>query len=83
MITVIQHFIFGDEIVAFDHQMRFNNEIQFTQEVFDLLRTFDFDGSGWMAQLNLHARMIRPASGGLQESVQRLAPDAESVRAEI
>ena len=58
LITVVEHLVFGDEIVAFDHQMRFDNEIQLAQEFFDLLGTFDFDGSGWMAQLDLHGRIL-------------------------
>jgi hypothetical protein len=70
LIAVVEHFVFGDEIVAFDDQVRFDDEIQFAQEVFDFLGTFDFDGSGWMAELDVHAKMIRPASAGLQESIQ-------------
>ena len=58
LIAVIQHLVFGDEIIAFDHQMRFDDKIQLVQELFDLLGTFDFDGSGWMAQLDLHVRII-------------------------
>ena len=58
LIAVVQHLVFGDEIIAFDHQMRFDDEIQLAQELFDLLGSFDFDGSGWMAQLDLHGRII-------------------------
>jgi len=63
LIAVVQHLVFGHEIVAFDHEMRFDNEIQLPQEFFDLLGTFDFNGSGWMAQLDLHVRMIRLSYG--------------------
>ncbi len=58
LIAVVQHLVFGDEIIAFDHQMRFDDKIQLAQELFDLLGAFDFDGSGWMAQLDLHERII-------------------------
>ena len=63
LIAVVQHLVFGDEIVAFDHQMRFDDEIQLAQEFLDLLGAFDFDGSGWMAQLDLHGRMISSSVG--------------------
>ena len=58
LIDVVQHLVFSDEIVAFDHQMRFDNEVQLAQEFFDLLGTFDFNGSGRMAELDMHGRMI-------------------------
>ncbi len=58
LIAVVEHFVFGDEIVAFDDEMCFDDEIQLAQEVFDFLGTFDFDGSGWMAELDVHGRMI-------------------------
>jgi len=58
LIAVVEHLVFGHEIVAFDHQMRFDNKVQLAQEFFDLLGTFDFNGSGRMAQLDLHGRMI-------------------------
>ena len=55
----------GDDLVTEDemlydgdHQMRFDNEIQLAQEILDLLGAFDLDGSGWMAQLDLHRRII-------------------------
>ena len=58
LIAVVEHLVFGHEIVAFDHQMRFDNEVQLTQKFFDLLGAFDFDGSGWMAELDLHGRIL-------------------------
>lgn len=83
LVLVIQHFVFGDEIVAFDHEMRFDDEIQFAQEIFNFFGTFDFDGSGWMAQLDLHERMIRLALEGLQECIQVSAvPDPECFASE-
>ena len=63
LIAVVQHFVFGDEIIAFDHQMRFDDEIQLAQEFLDLLGAFDLDGSGWMAQLDLHGRIISSRAG--------------------
>ena len=60
LIAVVEHLVFSHEIVAFDHQMRFDDEVQLTQKFFDLLGAFDLDGSGWMAQLDLHGGMIRP-----------------------
>jgi hypothetical protein len=77
LIGVVEHLVLGDEIVAFDHQMCFDDEIQLAQEILDLLRTFDFDGSGRMAELNVHGRMIRPVSAGLQESIQPSVWDPE------
>ena len=58
LIAVVQHFVFGDEIIAFDHQMGFDDEIQLSQEFLDLLGTFDLDGSSWVAQLDLHEGII-------------------------
>ena len=58
LIDVVQHLVFSDEIVAFDHQMRFDNEVQLAQEFFDLLGTFDFNGSGRMAELDVHGRIL-------------------------
>jgi hypothetical protein len=58
LIAVVEHLVFGDEIVAFDHEMRFDNEIQLPQEFFDLLGTFDFNGSGRMAELDMHGRIL-------------------------
>ena len=58
LIDVVQHLVFSDEIVAFDHQMRFDNEVQLAQEFFDLLGTFDFNGSGRMAELDAHGRIL-------------------------
>ena len=58
LIAVVQHLVFGDEIIAFDHEMRFDHEIQLAQEFLGLLGAFDFDGSGWMAQLNVHGGII-------------------------
>ena len=63
LIAVVQHFVFGDEIIALDHQMGFDDEIQLAQEFLDLLGAFDLDGSGWMAQLDLHGRILRFHAG--------------------
>jgi hypothetical protein len=54
LIAVVEHLVFGDEIIAFDHEMRFDDEIQLAQEIFDFFGAFDLNGSGWMAQLDLH-----------------------------
>jgi hypothetical protein len=43
--------------------MRFDDETQLAQEFLDLLGAFDLDGSGWMAQLNLHGGIIGWAIG--------------------
>ena len=58
LIAVVQHLVFGHEIVAFDHEMRFDNEVQLPQKFFDLLGAFDFNGSGRMAELDLHGRIL-------------------------
>jgi hypothetical protein len=58
LIAVIQHLVFSHEIIAFYDEMGFDDEIQFTQEFFDFLGTFDLDGPGWMAQLNVHGGII-------------------------
>ena len=64
--------------------MRFDDEIQFAQEIFHFLGTFDFDGSRWVAQLDLHERMIRPMLEGLQECIQvSAAPDHEWFASEM
>ena len=69
LIAVVQHLVFGDEIVAFDHEMCFDHEIQLAQEVFDFLGAFDLDGSGWMAQLDLHGGIIGWLAGTRQGAV--------------
>jgi len=58
LIAVVEHLVFGDEIVAFDHEMRFDDEVQFAQEFLDLLGAFDLDSSGWMAELDVHGRIL-------------------------
>jgi hypothetical protein len=70
LIAVVEHLVFCDKIITFDHQVCLDREIQLAQEFLDLLGAFDFDGSSWMAQLDLHGRMIRPALAGLQQSIQ-------------
>ena len=54
LIAVVQHFIFSHEIIAFYDEMGFDDEIQFTQEFFDFLGTFDLDSSRRMTQSDLH-----------------------------
>ena len=49
LIGILQHFIFGDEIVAADDQMRFDDQVQITQQFFDALGAFDFDVAFRMA----------------------------------
>ena len=49
LIAVVEHFILCDELVALNHQMCFDDEIQLPQEVLGLLRAFDLDGSRGMA----------------------------------
>lgn len=62
MILVVEHLVFSDEFVAPDDQMGFHDQIQLFQQVFDLLRAFDVDDSGGMAELDLHEEaMISPA----------------------
>jgi len=58
LVAFVQHFVFGHEIVAFDDQMRFDDEIQLAQEILHLFGALDLDGSGWMAQLDLHGWII-------------------------
>ena len=77
LIAIVEHFVFGDQIITSDHQMRLDREIQLAQEFFGALGAFDLDGSGWMAQLDLHERMIRLASAGLQQSIQLSAISAD------
>jgi len=74
VIAVVQHLVFGDKIVAFDHEMRLDDEIQVAQEVFDFLGAFDFYGSGWMTQLDLHGGIIGWPRGARQgaKSKQRV-----------
>ncbi len=79
LIAVVQHFVFGDEIIAFDHQMRFDDEIQLTQEFLDLLGTFDLDGSSWMAQLDLHEGIIGWVAGTRQEAKGKRRTDKAKI----
>jgi hypothetical protein len=58
LIAVVEHLVLGYEIVAFDDQMRFDDEVQLAQEILHLLRAFDFYRSCRMAQLDLHGRII-------------------------
>ena len=58
LIAVVQHLVLSHEIIAFYDEMSFDDEIQFTQELFDFFGTFDLDGPGWMAQLNVHGGII-------------------------
>ena len=58
LIAVVEHFVFGHEIVAFDHEMRFDDEIQLAQEILHLLGAFHFNRSCRMAQLDLHGGII-------------------------
>ena len=46
LIAVVEHLVLGYEIVAFDDQMRFDDEVQLAQEILHLLRAFDFYRSG-------------------------------------
>ena len=82
LIAVVQHFVLSDEIITFDHQVRLDGEIQLAQEFLDLFGAFDLDGSSWMAQMDLHGRMIMPGLGGLQERIQppAISADPESFR---
>ena len=54
LIAVVKHLVFSDEVVTFNDQMRFDDKIQFAQEFFDFLGTFDLDGSGRMTESDLH-----------------------------
>jgi hypothetical protein len=79
LIAVVQHLVFGDEIIAFDHQMSFDDEIQLTQEFLDLLGAFDLDGSSWMAQLDLHGGIIGWVAGTRQEAKGKRRTDKAKI----
>ena|SRR5512145_2806430 len=82
LITVVEHLVFGDQIIAFDHQVRFDDKIQLAQEVLGLFGPFDLDRSGRVTQLDLHEGMIRLELAGLQESNEpsAISTDPESFR---
>lgn len=75
MILVVEHLVFSDEFVAPDDQMGFHDQIQFLQQVLDLLRAFDVDGSGRMAELDLHGKtMISPPIAGSKRPLRGACP---------
>lgn len=67
-VRVAQEFVFSDQLIASDDEMRFHHEIQFPQDLFAAFGPLDFDLTRGMAQLDDHGPMIRPGNGGLQIS---------------
>ncbi len=56
LVGIGKHFIFRDEFIAPDDQMRLNDQIQLAQQLFGAFRAFDFNLALWMAKVNKHAR---------------------------
>src|SRR5574340_1026822 len=65
-VGISQHFIFRNEFVAPDHQMRFDDQIQFAQQLLGAFGALDFDLVRGMAELDDHPAMIRLTQAGLQ-----------------
>lgn len=57
-ILVGEHLVFGDQFVAANDQVRFDQEIQLTQDVLRFLGPFDVHCSRRMAELHTHGPMI-------------------------
>jgi hypothetical protein len=60
VILVVEHFVFGDQLVATNDEVCFDDEVQVPQQIFSPFRAFDFNRSRGMAELDLHAGMISP-----------------------
>lgn len=58
MILVAEHLVFGDQFIAANDQMRFDDQIQFAQDVLCPFRAFDLYCARGMAELNLHRHII-------------------------
>lgn len=56
LVGVGQHFIFRDEFIAADDQMRLHDQIELAQQFLGALRSFDLDLSVRVTQLYEHAR---------------------------
>ena len=56
LVAVGQDLIFRDEFITPYDQMRLHDEIEFSQQVLGAFRSFDFDLSVRVTQLNEHAR---------------------------
>ena len=55
LVGIGEHFIFSDEFIAPDDEMRLNDQIEFAQQLFGAFRPFDFHLALWMTEVNKHA----------------------------
>ena len=55
-VAVQDQFILGHQIIASNHQMRFNDKIQFPQDLAHALGAFDFDLPLGVAELHKHVK---------------------------
>ncbi len=58
LILVGEHFFFGDQFIAANDQMRFDHEIQFSQDILRPFRALDVQRAGGMAELDMHRGII-------------------------
>ena len=56
LVGVGKHFIFRDEFIAPDDEVRLNDQIEFAQQFLGAFGAFDFDLSLGMTQVNKHVR---------------------------
>jgi hypothetical protein len=66
LVGIGEHFIFRNQVITPNHQMRLDHEIQFAQHFFGALGAFDFHLALGMTQLDDHGAMIRLTRAGLQ-----------------
>jgi hypothetical protein len=81
-VAVKDQFILGHQIIASDHQVRFDDQVQFPQHLAYALGAFDFDLSLGVAELHEHEAIIEPAGPGLQmlKQMVRLTDSSDCLR---
>ena len=56
LVGVGKHFIFRDEFIASDDEVRLNDQVEFAQHLFGAFGPFDFNLALRVAEVNKHAR---------------------------
>ena len=59
LVGIGEHFIFRNQVITPNHQMRLDHEIKFAQHFFCALGAFDLDLALGMTQLNHHGAILR------------------------
>lgn len=81
MILVGQHLVFSGQFIPANDEVCFSDQIQFSQQILDPLRPFDFDRAHRMIQLYMHGRMISDRTNeGQGEIVLEGTPMCEKIR---